>query len=239
MKSKLFIFIILVAASFVATVAQEQGPRRDGNRMQNRVSPEQRVERMAKELSLTDAEKAKVLDLFKKEDAKADALREEMKKQKEAGQKLNAQHTTQMQELRRAHDNELEKIIGKEKFLKMQTIRNENMQKLKNGTNKQGQRGQVNGKHQGQMRDKVTAESRAKHLKTKLDLNDEQMQALTEVFKAQELKRDELKNQKMQEMMTANDAEIEKIIGKEKMEKLKADRNQQINKVKENRKARK
>jgi len=239
MKSKLFILSVLFSASSMIAVAQQQGQHRQGNHQQMRVSPEQRVERMAKEISLTEAEKAKVLDLLKKEDVKADALREEMKKQKEAGQKLNAQQTTQMQELRRAHDNELEKIIGKEKFAQLQTIRNEKMQKMKNAAGKPGQRGQVNGKQQGQMRDKITPEMRANHLKTKLDLNDEQMQALTEVFKAQELKKDELKKEKMQEMMTANDAEIEKIIGKEKMEKLKADRSQQIDKVKENRKARK
>ncbi len=255
MKSKLFILAIFIAAGSALAVAQQHGQNRQGNQDHKRLSPEQRVERMAQELSLTDAEKAKVLELFKKDEAKAASLREEVKTQQANGQKVKAELATSAQEMRRSHDNELEKIIGKEKFAKMQTLKNQNMQNMKNKVGKQGHKvqgnakhkGQVNSKHKGQVNGKqaaqmhanITPEIKANHMKTKLNLTDEQAKALVEVFKAQDLKNTEIRKQKMNEMMAANDAEIEKIIGKDKMVQFKESRGAQIDKMKNNRKAKK
>ncbi|MBP6609816.1 MAG: hypothetical protein KA206_01870 [Paludibacter sp.] len=247
MKSKLLILAIFFAAGSALAVAQQHEKNRPGNQDQKRLTPEQRVERMAQELSLTDAEKAKVLELFKKDEAKVAALRDEIKTQQANGQKDKAETATSAQEMRRAHDNELEKIIGKEKFLKMQTLRNQNMQKMKNNADKKGHKGQVNAKHKGQVNGKlaaqmhtnITPEIKANHMKAKLNLTDEQTSALVEVFKAQDLKNTEIRKQKMNEMMAANDAEIEKIIGKEKMVQFKETRGAQIDKMKNNRKAKK
>jgi len=86
------------------------------------VSPVKRAERMAKELGLTDTEKAKVQAMFEKQEqsrvqhqAEINKIREEQKSKFEAE--------------RKAQDTELESIIGKDKFQQLQTLRTEHQKK--------------------------------------------------------------------------------------------------------------
>lgn len=231
MKTKLFIFAVLFTASSAITQAQEYRRNEEGKQNQKRITPEQRVEKLAQDVSLTAEEKKKVLELFKQDEAELTKIREEMKLQREAGQQQNAEMTTKMQQMRRNHENELEKIIGKEKFTKMQTIRNQNVQKMKQGASAKGDRMQGKGKNKDQVRQMMTPEKRANHLKSKLALTDEQTLALTELFKKQESQLAEQK-QSIQEIMNANDTEIEKIIGKEKMVQWKETRKSQVENMK-------
>lgn len=80
------------------------------------VTPQQRAEFMAKQLELTDAEKAKLQTLFEKQELKAKQHREEMKKERE---ELRAKFEAE----RKANQEDLIKIIGNEKFQKMQSQR--------------------------------------------------------------------------------------------------------------------
>lgn len=233
MKSKLFVMMaaIVLSASFLR--AQEGPDRRGGNGP--RQTPEMRAEQMAKDLSLTNSEKAKVLQLFKSEEEKAMALREEMKKLRESGQHPGEDMRAKMQELRKANDAELTKILGAEKFEKWQSMRTEQMKQMRDGRGPQGP-GMPQGPAREQMREKakemMNPEKRAEQLKNQLDLTNEQKEALVQLFTQQEQKISEERTQKMKEMKAENDAAIEKIIGKEKMAKFKELREDKVGKIK-------
>ncbi len=93
-------------------------------RHQGIVTPQMRADKMAKELSLTDAEKAKVKELFEKEDANRIKMADEVYKVK---QEFKAKFEAQ----KKTNEVELQKIIGTEKFQKLQTLRTVNMEKMK------------------------------------------------------------------------------------------------------------
>ncbi len=80
------------------------------------ISPEKKAEFMAKELELNDAEKAKVQALFEKQTLKAKQHQEEMKK-------MMDDHRVLRESERAANEAELIKIIGLEKFQKLQSQR--------------------------------------------------------------------------------------------------------------------
>lgn len=89
-----------------------------------RMSAESRAQYWAKELNLTNEEKAKITELFKKQDETRMQQRSDMQKSKEERQAF-------MESQRKANDAEMEKIIGKEKFQKYDSIRSERMQKMR------------------------------------------------------------------------------------------------------------
>ena len=79
------------------------------------ITPEKRAEFMAKQLQLSDAEKAKVQDLFVKQDAKRKQQLEEIKKLKE-------EQKAKFEANRKAQEDDLIKIIGNEKFRQLQAM---------------------------------------------------------------------------------------------------------------------
>ena len=89
------------------------------------LSPEKRAEKLAKELELSEAQKADVQALFVKQEAKR---HEEMAKI----EKLRAEMRTKFEAQRKSNDEALAKIIGKEKFEKLQSLRSERLEKMNN-----------------------------------------------------------------------------------------------------------
>ncbi len=77
---------------------------------------EQRVEKMATDLGLTDTEKATVTTLLKKHAAEMKELRAEPDKQSDA-------FKAKMKELRKSQENELKALLGEEKYAKLLEIR--------------------------------------------------------------------------------------------------------------------
>jgi len=88
------------------------------------MSPEKRAEMLAKQLNLTAAEKTKVQALYQKQDADRLKKKAEVKKTRD---EMKAQFDAE----RKANDEELAKIIGAEKFQKLQAARAEHQQKMK------------------------------------------------------------------------------------------------------------
>lgn len=127
---------LVLAFAFIfsmSAMAQEQtspsgttgvrNEQRQGQRQQ--VSAQMRAENMAKELSLTDAEKAKVQEVFEKNDVLFTKFRTEVKRD-------SPDFREKFKALRDAQDADLEKAIGKEKFEAYQKIQAERRQKMKN-----------------------------------------------------------------------------------------------------------
>lgn len=128
--------MLAIAAIFMfsmAIMAQDQTPPQGGNGAKRefnqnarpQVTPQVRAERLAKQLSLTDDQKAKIQALFEKQDANRAKAQTEVKKTRE---EMKAQFDAD----RKAQDEELAKIIGPEKFQKYQAARAERMQKMQN-----------------------------------------------------------------------------------------------------------
>lgn len=117
-----FVVVFMVFAMAVPTKAQARQERKhpehkamqEGKRQM--LTPEKRAEFMAKQLELNNAEKAKIQALFEKQAFKAKEYQEEMKKMRE-------EHHARMNAERASNEAELIKIIGQEKFQKLQTQR--------------------------------------------------------------------------------------------------------------------
>lgn len=128
---KKYAFLIL-ASAFVINLslsAQDQSPAgktdngqnkeaRTGKRQQ--ATPQMRAEGLAKQLSLTAAEKAKVQALYEKQD-------EERKKIQANTQMTREELKALLEAERKIQDEELTKIIGTEKMQKLQTMRAERL----------------------------------------------------------------------------------------------------------------
>lgn len=84
--------------------------------VKEKITPEKRAEYMAKQLELSDVEKAKVQALFEKQDAKIKQQMEEVKKLKE-------EQKAKFEANRKAQEDELIKIIGNDKFRQLQSNR--------------------------------------------------------------------------------------------------------------------
>ncbi len=132
---KKYVKLALASVFFfsMSVMAQDQIPTPANNGTQNgmRQGPRQqasaqlRAERMAKDLSLTDAEKAKVQEVYEKNDVLFTKFRSEVSRESPGfREKFKA--------LRDAQDAELEKIIGKEKFQTWQKLQAERRQKMNN-----------------------------------------------------------------------------------------------------------
>lgn len=132
MKKYGILVLALVFVFNLALTAQDQGVRkgRKGHKKEVRgadkheITAEMRANKMAKHLSLTDAEKAKVKALFEAQDASRVKKETELKKTRE-------EMKIQFEANRKAQAVELEKIIGTEKFQKLQADRSEKLKKMK------------------------------------------------------------------------------------------------------------
>ena len=116
----------------MALVAQDQAPsherkgdRKDFNKGEKHMmTPEQRADKLAKALDLTDSQKAGAISFFEKQDALRHQQREEIEKiRKEMKAKFEVQ--------RKSNDEELSKIIGQEKFHKFELMRAERIGEMK------------------------------------------------------------------------------------------------------------
>jgi periplasmic protein CpxP/Spy len=125
LASVFFFSMSVMAQDQIQTPASNgtQNGMRQGPRQQ--VSAQVRAERMAKDLSLTDAEKAKVQEVYEKNDALFTKFRSEVSRE-------SPDFREKFKALRDAQDAELEKIIGKEKFQAWQKLQAERRQKMNN-----------------------------------------------------------------------------------------------------------
>lgn len=122
-------FLMAVGMMFcMALSAQDQAPM-GGNRprqeMRQQQTPQVRAERLAKQLGLTDDEKAKVQALYEKQNAEREKMRSE------GTQLTREQMRTKMDEMRKNEETEMQKILTPEKFQKFQDLRKEQMEKMR------------------------------------------------------------------------------------------------------------
>lgn len=123
-------FLMAIGMMFcMAVSAQEQSSTNDNRpprqEMRQQQTPQVRAERLAKQLGLTDDEKAKVQALFEKQNAEREKMRSE-------GTNLSReQMRTKMDEMRKNEEVEMQKILNPEKFKKYQELRKEQMEKMK------------------------------------------------------------------------------------------------------------
>lgn len=121
----IFMFSLSVLAQDPAPHQDHHGEKKEFKKGEmSMISPEKRAERMAKELELTDAQKTQVQALFEKQEAKR---HQEMEK----AEKMRAEMKAKFENERKANDEELTKIIGQEKFQKLQAKRTERLEKMK------------------------------------------------------------------------------------------------------------
>jgi protein CpxP len=108
---------IFVSAQEKDTAMEKKCPKHE---MKGRapLSAEQRMLLIAKELGLTEAEKTKVKALFEKQDEQRAKEHEEIEKKRKA-------EMAKIEAYKKAQDDELQKIIGKEKSEKLQLKRAE------------------------------------------------------------------------------------------------------------------
>lgn len=124
----LTVFALVMAGLTMAQgPGNHRGPQRGQGPCCNEVKKEQKVEmtpqaqvdRLAKHVELTDAQKADLLKHFEKQALKREAMKEEHRKLQE---KAKAEQ--------QAAQDEVEKILGPEKFKKLQADRIEHLQKM-------------------------------------------------------------------------------------------------------------
>jgi len=117
--------VFLFSMSAMAQAPQgPQGPGGPGG-MRQQLPPKERAEAMAKDLSLTDAEKAKVQVVFEKNDEKITKFRAEVTRD-------SPYFREKFQALRTAQNDDLIAVIGKEKFETYQKLQAERRQKMMN-----------------------------------------------------------------------------------------------------------
>jgi hypothetical protein len=121
----MFMFSVVVMGQDQMHPRGEKDSRKEFKRGERpQLSPQKRAEKMAKVLQLTDLEKAKVQSLMERQD-------EKMKQHQLEIKQLREEQKMKFQAERKAHDEELQSIIGKEKFEKFQSIRMEHLKKMK------------------------------------------------------------------------------------------------------------
>lgn len=103
------------------------------------ISPDKRAARIAKELNLTNEQKAQLQALFEKEKIQMDQKKgqmqqqkAEMDKQRQEMKKQREEMRAQMEEARKAEDAEIRKIVGEEKFKQLVEKREAQKQKMEN-----------------------------------------------------------------------------------------------------------
>ncbi len=144
-KNGLITLMALITLSF--TVSAQNRGNRGGEFQRNdgkmRWSATERAENMAKQLELTETEKAKVIALFEKQDEERNKKVEEQRSQREALRNDREARRAEMLKLREKavaeNDAELEKVIGKEKLEQWKEYRTE-LQKKRRDINRQDRR---------------------------------------------------------------------------------------------------
>jgi len=246
-------YAMLVLASMflfnVATTGQEKTPsqqkkgdwKKSGQNERLQVSPQMRADKMAKKLGLTDAEKSKVEALFVKQDANRDQHEAEIKK-------VRDERMARFENERKAQDAELEKIIGNEKFQKLENERSERKAKMterREGNQDRRVANRIHRKEYNRIEStQFSAQNRAEKMSKALQLTDAEKAKVQDLFEKQRAKmvqhlavvkkvKEEQKAQFAAERTSMN-ADLEKIIGTEKYQKLENKRSE----VKENMKER-
>jgi predicted RNA-binding protein YlqC (UPF0109 family) len=255
MKKYAMLLLATVFMLGVNVTAQEQAPPPPGsnggpNEMRQgdkpQMSSEKRAERMAKELGLTDGEKANVQALFEKQEANR-------KKDLAEVQKVRGEQKAKFEAERKTQDAELEKIIGTEKFLKLQAKKaeykgriNERHEGMRNEGPKRDQMKPQEGRDlNSQMnpgkRVQISAKDKADKLALKLGLTDAEKTQLQTMFEKQDadkvkklaevIKLREEKKAQFEAELKVQDAEMEKIIGTENFQKFQTMRAEQQEKM--------
>jgi periplasmic protein CpxP/Spy len=128
---KKYLKLALASVFFFSLSAMAQapqgGPGGPGG-MRQQLPPKERAEAMAKDLSLTDADKAKVQAVFEKNDEKMSKFRDEVSRD-------SPDFREKFQALRDAQNADLIAVIGKEKFETYQKLQAERRQKMMNNNN--------------------------------------------------------------------------------------------------------
>ena len=140
-KYYLIVCAVMFTFSLSMSAQNRQGKQGNGNRERQtmQMTAKDRVEAMSKVIELTDAQKTEIEELYKKQDAKR---AEDIAKMREGRAKLSGDRDKMREEMRTMRDaemkknqEELEKIIGKEKSEKLDAIR-----KTRMSNNRQGRR---------------------------------------------------------------------------------------------------
>ena len=245
--------MLVVASMFmfnVATTGQEQTRSQDkkGERNESKqderlqVSPEMKAEKMAKKLGLTETEKIKVQALFVKQEANRDQHQAEIKKVRE-------ERIALFEKERKTQDAELEKIIGKDKFQKLENDRSERKAKIIERRNEKqdhllGKRNQYKEYNRIEST-QFSAQNRADKMAKALALTDVEKAKVQELFEKQKVKmeqhlaivkkvKEEQKAQFASERKSM-DTDLEKIIGSEKFQKYSNKRAEVKENIKEKR----
>jgi len=131
--------LVLASVFFfsLSVMAQEQAPPQGRNGGPNEMrqgqgqgqrqqqTPQMRVDNMAKDITLTDVEKAKILVVFQKNDSIFTKFRTEVSRE-------SPDFREKFKTLREAQDKDLEAVIGTEKFQAWQRIRAERRPPMNN-----------------------------------------------------------------------------------------------------------
>ncbi|OIP82227.1 MAG: hypothetical protein AUK44_08190 [Porphyromonadaceae bacterium CG2_30_38_12] len=235
MKKNFFLMAVIVTAFSVGVLAQAPQRKHEGRQMGNRqaqLTPEMRANNLAERLSLSVNEKAKLLELFKEDAQKIEALRTEAKLAREKNQQVAESMKSKFEDLRIQEEVALTKIIGAEKAAKMHVEKEAALQKRMNRPEK-AKMGKA--ERMDKMKAAFSPEKRAERMTKDLSLSETEKAALTELFQTQHQEAVANHQNNMQQIREKNDAEIEKIIGKEKFAKHLEIRNAQIDRVKKNR----
>lgn len=140
-KYYLIVCAVMFTFSLSMSAQNRQGKQGNGNRERQtmQMTAKDRVEAISKVIELTDAQKTEIEELYKKQDAKR---AEDIAKMRESRDKLSGDRDKMREEMRTMRDaemkknqEELEKIIGKEKSEKLDAIR-----KTRMSNNRQGRR---------------------------------------------------------------------------------------------------
>jgi periplasmic protein CpxP/Spy len=115
--SWLFAIVFFILTGTVSAQSENNVPKQGPP---PQISAEKRTEQMAKELNLTDEQKTKVLDLFKKEETERKNFKPQSRPDPE-------EMKAKFEEERKKQDAELEEIIGKEKFAQYEALREKEM----------------------------------------------------------------------------------------------------------------
>ncbi len=122
MKKYLKLILASVFIFSMTASAQQQTSPQGQNGMRQQLSATERAGNMDKDLSLTDADKAKVQTVYEKNDAIFIKFRTEVSRD-------NPDFREKFKALRDAQDAELKSIIGTEKFETWQKLQAERRQK--------------------------------------------------------------------------------------------------------------
>ncbi len=133
-KYLLIMFAAMLTISLSVSAQNRQGRQGNVNNNQQRQSMQMtakdRVDMMAKQIELTDAQKADLEALFNKQDAKRT---EDMAKMKEQSTTNRNEMRAKREEEMKQNQAEIEKIIGKEKAEKLNELRKNRMDNNRQG----------------------------------------------------------------------------------------------------------